>query len=341
VSHPRVENVFRMTPHMRTIAHELDSITVGNPSSFGGLTIFPLFRTGSMSAPPDYALLDEAIAHGSARITELSESGSVPELRFENLGESPVLLLDGEELLGAKQNRVLNLTILAPRKQSIIIPVSCVEAGRWHANTKEFHPAKHILYSRARAAKSAQVSLAMSLNNSPRSDQGAIWDEIAAKAERLSSRSPTQAMNAMYDSTAVSLDAYVRAFGWVEAQAGVIFAIGSETMGLDLMDHPFTMRAMLPKLLRSYALDAVEAPHPVVATDGQAAQFLAHTAAAESLIRPSIGIGNDVRLTGSNVSGAALWANDRYVHVCSFKTSGNGTTAGSTRISRPTRRRPT
>src|SRR5689334_13867649 len=126
VSHPTSENAVRMTPPMRTIAHELDSITAGNPSSFGGLTIFPLLRTGYLPAP-DYILLDEAIAHGSARITELNESGSVPELRFENLGDNPVLLLDGEELLGAKQNRVLNLTILAPRKQSIIIPVSCVE----------------------------------------------------------------------------------------------------------------------------------------------------------------------------------------------------------------------
>jgi hypothetical protein len=41
-------------------------------------------------------------------------------------------LLDGEELIGAKQNRALNLTILAPAKQVIVIPVSCVEAGRWH-----------------------------------------------------------------------------------------------------------------------------------------------------------------------------------------------------------------
>jgi hypothetical protein len=59
-----------------------------------------------------------------ARVTELGAGGSVPELRFENLGEKPVLLLDGEELVGAKQNRALNLTILAPAKQVIVIPVS-------------------------------------------------------------------------------------------------------------------------------------------------------------------------------------------------------------------------
>ena len=43
-------------------------------------------------------LLGEAIAHGTARVTELDGGGSVPELRFENLGGKRVLLFDGEEL---------------------------------------------------------------------------------------------------------------------------------------------------------------------------------------------------------------------------------------------------
>jgi hypothetical protein len=38
----------------------------------------------------------------------------VPQLLFINDAMRPVLLLDGEELVGAKQNRVLNLTVLAP-----------------------------------------------------------------------------------------------------------------------------------------------------------------------------------------------------------------------------------
>src|ERR1035438_884187 len=236
---------------MKSVAKELQSITVGDPTHFGGLTIFPLLRTGTTVAEPDYILLDEAIALGTARVTELGAGGSVPELRFENLGEQPVLLLDGEELVGAKQNRALNLTILAPAKQVIVIPVSCVEAGRWHAESDAFQPTEHVMYSRARAVKAAQVSLSMATGDSRRSDQSAIWDEIASKSERLAAASPTQAMNAMYDSKAVPLDAYQGAFAWAENQAGVVFAFGSETMGLDLMDHPYTMRTMLPKLVEA------------------------------------------------------------------------------------------
>jgi hypothetical protein len=115
---------------MSTIAESLYRVVVGNPIQFLNLSLFPLLAEGP--AKPGYRLLDEALADGSARITEVSDAGHVPELRFVNQGDLPVLLLDGEELIGAKQNRILNLSILAPAHQTIVIPVSCVEVGRWH-----------------------------------------------------------------------------------------------------------------------------------------------------------------------------------------------------------------
>ena len=68
------------------------------------------------------------------------------------------------------------------------------------------------------------------------------------------------------------------------------------------------MRAMLPKLVRSYALDAIEAPHAAAATPSAAAEFLHRVGKAEPLVRPAVGIGEDVRLTGEDIAGAALWA---------------------------------
>ena len=44
---------------------------------------------------------------------EVSKEGDVPNLPFENHGNSKVLLVDGDELVGAKQNRIINLSILA------------------------------------------------------------------------------------------------------------------------------------------------------------------------------------------------------------------------------------
>ena len=86
----------------------------------------------------DYLVLDEALASGLVEITEVSEQGSVPELKFINRGPKPVLIVDGEELLGAKQNRIVNLTILVAANSELTIPVSCVEAGRWRSRSRAF-----------------------------------------------------------------------------------------------------------------------------------------------------------------------------------------------------------
>lgn len=146
-------------------------------------------------------------------------------------------------------------------------------------------------------------------------------------------------MNAIYGSKADTLEAYMGAFAWTEEQAGVAFAVGAGAMGLDLMDHPHTLRALFPKLLRSYALDALESPTSPAANGSQMTDFLAGLGKADCLVRPAVGIGEDVRLTGKGISGAALWA-ERYVHVCAFAVNGNGGPRQfHTRISRPTRRR--
>jgi hypothetical protein len=87
------------------------TLTLSRPQSAGELTVLPLLRPGT--AEPGYLTLGEALARGLTRVTEVSEGGSVPQLLFINDAMRPVLLLDGEELVGAKQNRVLNLTVLA------------------------------------------------------------------------------------------------------------------------------------------------------------------------------------------------------------------------------------
>ncbi len=107
---------------MSVVAERLSQVSLGEPQVHHNLTLFPLISAGNVE--PHYRLLDEALELGCAHVTEVSESGSVPELKFSNECDLPVLLLDGEELVGAKQNRILTLTILAPAHQTIVIPIS-------------------------------------------------------------------------------------------------------------------------------------------------------------------------------------------------------------------------
>ncbi len=88
----------------------------------------------------------------------MDAAGSVPDLRVINRAEKMVLILDGEELVGAKQNRIVNTTILVAAQSTLVIPVSCVEQGRWSYRTLSFESQDRMLGSELRAALAAQVA---------------------------------------------------------------------------------------------------------------------------------------------------------------------------------------
>ena len=169
-----------------------------------------------------------------------------------------MLLLDGEELLGAKQNRVLNLTILAPAHQTCVIPVSCVESGRWHHVSRDFAASPRAHFAEGRAEKMRHVTSSLKEDGSRSSDQAEVWSHIAEKSARLGARSDTAAMSAMFEARHVALDEFVAAFTPVERQVGAVFFVNGRAAGLELFDAPRTWRTLAPKLIRSYALDALD-----------------------------------------------------------------------------------
>ena len=275
------------------------------------------------SRMPDwYDVLDDAITGGFVEITEVSDQGSVPELRVVNHGQKPTLIVDGEELVGAKQNRVVNLTILVAPQSELTIPVSCVEAGRWRARSRSFSAAPRTHYASGRAKRMAQVTLSMRASGRHYSDQAEVWSDIAHKSARLQSSSPTGAMEAIFVDHAAFLDSAVAALKPVDRQVGAAFMVGERVIGFDVFDVESTLRKLLPKLVRSVAVEALEAREtsasvdaPVTRLQQSCEQFLAVVAEAPATVSGAVGLGEDVRITGHGLAGAALVANGHVVHL--------------------------
>jgi hypothetical protein len=199
------------------------------------------------------------------------------------------------------------------------------------------------MYSVGRGERVAQVTASLGSNGTRKSDQGAVWRNIAGKATRLMASSPTGAMSAIYERHANSVEEFARAFTWQEGQCGAGFGIGGRILGLEIFDHPDVMRRFFQKLVRSYALDALDAslagnePPSVEAVCALVTQI----GSARSFAEQALGIGIDVRFTGPEICGAALWAHERYVHICTFAKNGKSSDAPNfwTRITRPSHRR--
>jgi hypothetical protein len=300
--------------NLQTISQSLE---VGEPISAANLTMYPLLA-GEDTAPP-YATLDEALAAGFVRVTEVSESGRVPELTVVNEGPMPVLVLDGEELVGAKQNRIVNLTILVPPHTRLPLPVSCVEAGRWAERSRAFAAAGRTHYASGRAMKMEHLSCALRTSGERRTDQGAIWADIDAKAERMKKHSATHAAAAMYEQSRVELDEFQSKLEAVPRQVGAVFAIDGVIAGLELFDCTATWRKSMRKIVESYGLDALDRRdgHPGHAPHDPA-RFLGSVGKADIETFQAVGLGEDLRLRAPHVSGAALAVDEQLVHLLAF-----------------------
>lgn len=315
MEHARTSKPTGATGHLRST---ITSLTVGKPTGHRGLTVLPL--TSGPGSSLDYLLLEEGLRQRLVSIREVSESGNVPELAVENRGDRPVLIVDGEELVGAKQNRVANLTMLIPARGTTTIPVSCVEAGRWSYTRRDFGVTNRVQNARGRAEKLESVRQALRYSGSRRSDQGQVWDSIAEEATALHAESPTSAMSEMFERHRDTLDDYVGTAKAAPEQVGAVFIAGVRRCGIDLFDQPATFAAFLPKLVRSYAIDLLgrrggptdESPLT------RANEFIERILAGSFDDHPAVGLGRDVGVVGDGVVAGALVADGTVAHLTAF-----------------------
>jgi hypothetical protein len=311
---------------MQTISDTISQLHPGEAHTFEGLTVIPLF--GESAPGADYLTLDEALSQKQARIIEVSEEGEVPTLLFDNLGERKVLLVDGDELVGAKQNRIINLTILVPAHTKMEIPVSCVEAGRWAHVSEEFSSPGRAMFSRARAAKSESVSKRMKRSGERASDQSEVWDNMSECIASFDIPSATESMSDIYESNEQRLGRYREAFTARDGQVGALFAIHGWIQGLELFDNDKTLGHYLARLVSSYALSSLaDSAEDLRAGTLDVNRFLERVMTAQAERFTALGEGEDLRLSGEVLTGGALQAEERIVHLAAFDT--RASTSGS------------
>ena len=224
---------------------------LGDPVTHRGIVVTPLFPV--LDPRASYITLDEALPRGLV-ITETSDAGSVPELAVVNpLGDN-VLLYDGEELVGAKQNRILNVSVLVGAGAKLPIPVSCVEQGRWARSSVDFDSATHISHAHLRRRKAETLSAQPLARGVAQSE---VWAEIGEKQQRMSVASPTGAARDTFVAHRDRLKELEDAFPLQRGQCGAVLAIGG-ALCLDAVSRPGAFALLWPKLRAGYLLDALE-----------------------------------------------------------------------------------
>jgi hypothetical protein len=312
-------------------------VRYGESISYRGLFLIPAFT--QRRAPFDYVPLAQATGAGTVSIEEVG-GGTVPTLRVVNKGDRPVLLVDGEHLVGVKQNRVLNTTILVPEKSSLDIPVSCVEEGRWSAPRYTAKPDSPHLFAKARARKAETVMMSVRTSGRFMADQRAVWEDVAERLRDLGGHSPSMALDALYNQKRDDLSGYVRHLPWQPGQTGVIAATGGRIICCDLFDRPETLEVLWDRLVSSYAVEAMVIQSEMKLTADEGKAFLWEATQAVVTSHPAVGRGTDLRLTSNRIVGAALEVDDTILHLAIFRREGDHRTGGgfeSPRVRRQSR----
>ncbi|MHB0868506.1 MAG: ARPP-1 family domain-containing protein [Chloroflexota bacterium] len=313
----------------------LSGLKVGDGVSVDRMTLFPIF--GQAESPIRYRVLSEALADGSVEVRE-RPSATVPELWLVNRSDAMALVLDGEEVVGGRQNRIVNASFLIGAKSEVAIPVSCVEHGRWHDVAPSFDSGEATYFS-LRREKEQQVRENLRATGRAVADQGAVWDAIAAKQRETRTRSATGAMNDVYREKAKELSDYERALPRVEGAVGMAVALNGRMAGADLFDQPATAGKLWQKLVRSYAMDALDGEKAEPVARERAERLLKRLVGARAESFPSIGLGQDLRLEGDRAVGSALVFEGIVVHLGVFRIHGHRTRSGSTDVARASIRR--
>ena len=286
-------------------------LQVGPPQRYANLTLFPIFADDVIV--PDVELtLDEALEQGLLEISELMPA-EVNRVRLRSCAKEPVFIMGGEMLLGAKQDRIVGDDLVVPPRADLVIPVYCVEQGRWIAKTGAFSSAGALVGAEVRKARQ-------------RADQGAVWGRVAEEQSRLNAPSETGSVRSIRESGEVQdkIRPYTRTlmdFAIDHGKArGVVACVGSDIIAGDLFGSRALFRALWPKLLESYVIDALDRPARRRASDAvRIKMWLGGITRAEKTRKPTPGAGTLWELRGGGIIGSALVHHEGVVHMELFR----------------------
>ena len=225
---------------------------IGGARRTGSLIVFPL--TGASESLPRCRSLDAALMQDELQVREVREEGDVNRLIVENRGDRPVFLMAGEILKGARQDRVLQHDLWLPADSgAVTVAAFCVEHGRWgyKGGKRRFESSGSISNVRVRQAAMSEAG------------QGAVWDSVAETQKANGVASPSGALLVVYEDGRLSrrLDQMVSDLRELTddypEMNGVAVQIDERIVAVDVFPDRRLLVSLWPKLVRSYALEAL------------------------------------------------------------------------------------
>ena len=280
-------------------------IQINEPVFLRNLRIYPI--RGSTVDHIKIADINTVLSQNAGEFREL-DPPDINRIALHNRSDDPVLMLDGEEIIGSLQNRIAADSILVPAHATGNIPVVCAEEGRWdHVGTFQ---TGYCSYPGIRAILSRHGRAENGL-------QKRVWKEIERKLTATKTLSTTSSMHDIYNNLEEEVARYVEDFQSLNHDTvGFIGTAGGKILGCEIFNQPRTYRMFEQKLIRSYALDAIEhrKADPLALEPEEFLNAVDEALAAKKFSNRTL----HFSIRGPNCSGQGIYFNNRIIHLSVF-----------------------
>jgi len=275
-----------------------------------------------------------ATASGKLEILELEGGASVNEIAILNASEEFVFFMDADILSGAKQNRIMNASVLLAPHSKTRVPVSCVERGRWHVTSDKFKTSDFVAPSTLRSSKADKIRQSLAHKAGHFADQGEIWGQVSFLAQRHEVSSSTSNLSDVYEAKMKEFDSFIGELTPGASANGLAVFLGKDLMAVDLFHRRDIFAEYFPRLLRAAAFEAQLIPDQKTATPEAEAkyrstEFLEGIEDADSEEFPGVGAGKEKRFSHQSLDGFHLVHGGHTIHLAAFrKAEGHGAKKG-------------
>ncbi len=290
----------------------------------GSLSVLQFETEGKDSF--DYVTFSKALGANEIEIKEVSESGSVNNLFIINRSKDFVFFMDGDILSGAKQNRVLNTSVLLYPESKTNVPVSCVESGRWRYTSPKFAGSDFAAPAFLRRSKAASVNENLSESGVFASDQGKVWDDVDKAMAFSKVQSESSNLSDIYFRRRSDFESRTADFLCNDKSNGFVLFSKNRILSLDVFNRTDVYKEYFPKILKGAVLE--------LNPDAKAGETFNREQAEDSLnvflenithikkdLHKSVGAGTEKRFGDNRFTGFELNYEEKLIHTTALPVS--------------------
>ncbi|MCS7233986.1 MAG: hypothetical protein NZ900_07795 [Synergistetes bacterium] len=291
-----------------------NNLEVREPMFLRNVVIYPL-QAPEEGFSREFLTLED----GGFSISEL-DAPNIDSVMFRSLSNTPFFILDGEELLGAQQDRVVNTSLWLEGAEAFEIPVSCIEQRRWGGG-KVFSPGTTLLTPSLRKVLCEGVTRSLSEGKGYKSDQRSLWNSINKTLTTLKVSSKTFSFHDAYNNLKNEIESYIEEMKDLGEEISGFVIETPALIAVDLFGSRRILSRFLKKLLRSYLIEGFVGKGRVNLSVKRIKSFIKSTLISgfKDYFTPS-SVSKEIRFgESSELLGKVLIVEESILHLSLFK----------------------